>query len=115
MKIASFDCYTVPAPDGRRVELQLRSDAPVAALTLTLSPPLAERLANDLQCQCAATKGRPLGGTVPGYAADRARLHYDAQQGVGRIQFSARGEHGITIHMSLEALLSLRQVLEAVA
>jgi hypothetical protein len=111
-RLEGYDCHIVAGTDGPRLHLQLRVAAPAGPCTLSLTPPLAERLAYDLLCQCASTKGRPLGGPLPAYAPDRLRLRYDPEQDNARLDASARGEHGITLQISGEVLQDLRRALE---
>lgn len=112
--VARYHCNTAFDGENQRVELTVESTSPEGELTLSLPPVLAEGLAGALLCQCARTKGRALGGTDVAYAADRAKLHYDHVQASGRIDFSARGMHGISIQLSLESLQLLRAALDAI-
>lgn len=110
-RLEGYDCHVVAGPDGPRLQLHWRVAAPGNPCDLTLTPPLAERLAFDLLSHCASTKGRPLGGPLPAYAPDRLRLRYDPEQDNARLDASARGEHGITLQLSGEVLRELRSAL----
>ena len=100
--------------EGNRIAVQLHGST-TDRINVTLPLVWAERLAHSLLFTCAVARGGVRGEQfVDAYPSDEVRFVYDDVRGDGRLDFRARGQHGISILLSLDVLRDIRAAIAKV-